>query len=361
MRARTSVLSEDQRRELQVENFIYHIIKKGEERPGYLSEVILANDRQRDFFRNIIAETGQGTQYCFINESSSFKTSCSNIIQDPLTNFVSESRTLAQDFLSRHTGGSMSDGVFIVARVSIPINITRVSFIALIKLDYTPVMRQHRVESDENIVELEEILEALSEQKFSVQKRALIDINNQFDWDVLAVERRKTGAVLDTEDAITDYFKNFMDIRLKETNSFLTKRVVVACHQWAKSYDGDLNGRTPTDIRQSVISLMDAYENGQVDYDDLKGRICTHPDRTQQQRIEQAFNSYMDQQGLGGVSFSPKPKSISRSARRGVWETDTGIKIIWDGIRSADELNKRTLEDGSVVVTIKANNIIEKE
>ncbi|MDD2356464.1 MAG: nucleoid-associated protein [Thiovulaceae bacterium] len=361
MSARTSVLSEEQRRELQVENFIYHIIKKGEEQPSYLSEVILANDRQRNFFKNIIAETGQGTQYSFISESSNFKTSCLNIIKDPDKNFVIESCKLAQDFLSRHTGGSMSDGVFIVARVSIPKNTTRVSFIALIKVDYMPVMRQHRVESDENRVELEEILEALSEQKISVQKRALIDINNQFDWDVLAVERRKSGAVLDTEDAITDYFKKFMDIRLRETDSALTKRVVVACHQWAKSYDGDLNGRTPTDIRQSVINLMDAYENGQIDYDDLKGRICTHPERTQQQRIEQAFNSYMDEQGLGGVSFSPKPKSISSSARKGVWETDTGIKIIWNGPRSEDQLNKRVLEDGSVVITIRANEITEKE
>ena len=361
MRTRASVLSEEQRRELQVENFIYHIIKKGEDTPSYLSEVVLANERQRTFFRDIIAETGQGTQYVFVNQTSDFKTHCQNIIDNPDTNFVSESRVLAQNFLSLHTGGSMSDGVLIVARVSIPISIDRVSFIALIKLDYTPVMRQHRNETDENIVELEEILEALSEQKSSIQKRALVDINNSFDWDVLAVERKRSGAVMDTEDAITDYFKNFMDIKLKETDSALTKRVVVACHQWAKSYDGDLNDRTPADIRHSVINLMDAYENGHIDYDDLKECICTHTNENQSQRMKESFDAYMDQEGLGGVSFSPKPKSIPGRARKGIWETDTGIQIIWNGVRSIDELKKEIQHDGSVVITIKANSITEKE
>lgn len=361
MGTRASVLSEEQRRELQVENFIYHIIKKGEETPSYLSEVILANERQRTFFRDIIAETGQGTQYNFVDENSSFRTRCKNIVTNPVLNFVNESCELAQDFLSRHTGGSMSDGVLIVARVSIPINMERVSFIALIKLDYTPVMRQHRTALNENIVELEEVLEALSEQKISVQKRALVDINNKFDWDVLAVERKRSSAVMDTEEAITDYFKKFMNIKLKETDSALTKRVVVACHQWAKSYDGDFEGKTPADIRHSVISLMDAYENGQIDYDELKERICIHTDPNQSQRMKQNFDAFMDQEGLGGVSFSPKPKSISGRSRKGIWETDTGIQIIWNGTRSEDELRKATLPDGSVLITIKANNITEKE
>ena len=201
----------------------------------------------------------------------------------------------------------------------------------------------------------------LSEQKNSVQKRALVDINNKFNWDVLAVERKRSSAVMDTEDAITDYFKGFMDIKLKETDSALTKRVVVACHQWAKNYDGDLEGKTPADIRHSVINLMDAYEKGQVDYDDLKECICSHTDQNQSQIMKQNFDVYMDQEGLGGVSFSPKPNSISGRARKGIWETDTGIQIIWNGVRSKEELDKTTLPDGSVVVTIKANNITEKE
>lgn len=362
MRGRASVLSEEQRHELHVENFIYHIIKKGENEPEFLDEVQLANDRQRDFFRKIIAETGEGTQYIFINDTSHFQTHCYNIISDPEVNFVQESRNLAQEFLSRHTGGSMSDGVLIVAHVTIPINTERKSFLALIKLDYTPVMRQHRrISGTENIVQLEEVLEALSEQKASVQKRALVDINNNFDWNVLAVERKKSGALLDTEDAITDYFKNFMGIKLRENDSSLTKRIVVECHRWAKMYNGDKDGKTPADIRHNVISFMDTYEDIQLDYEDFRDSICSHSSPEESKKMKNDFDSFMSENGLRGISFSPKPKSIAGKSRKGIWETDTGIQIIWDGLRSSRELKKEILPDGAVKVTIIANNITEKE
>ena len=106
---------------------------------------------------------------------------------------------------------------------------------------------------------------------------------------------------------------------------------------------------------------MDAFEDAQVDYDDLRDRICTHSNGDQRNRIEESFDLFMGEEGLRGISFSPKPKSISGRARKGIWETDTGIKVIWDGVRSSNELNKETLSDGSVQITIKANNITEKE
>ncbi len=370
MRGRDSVLSEEQKSQLQVENFIYHIIKKDEEKPEYLEEVHLANDRQKEFFRKIIAETGQGTQYKFINDLKSvdkndnttpFQKNCESIIKSPDKNFVKVSRLLAQDFLSRHTGGSMSDGVLIVARVTIPVNIDRVSFLALLKLDYTPVMRQHRAHKNGSVVELEEVLEALSEQKTSVQKRALVNIGNEFEWDVLAVERKKTGAFLDTEIAITDYFKNFMGIRLKQNDSSLTKKIVTECHAWAKSYEGDKGNRTPADIRHSVISYIDAYEDKQLDYDEFKDIICRHEDSKKSDQMKDDFDEYMADKGLKGISFSPKPKSIPGRSRKGIWETDTGIQIIWDGQRSTNQLKKEVMPDGAVKITIIANKITEKE
>lgn len=360
MRGRSSVLSEEQREKLQVENFIYHIIKNGEEQPEYLDEVHLANDRQKSFFRNIIAETGEGTQYKFINESSNFQRHCKEIVENPHENFTQQSRDLAQEFLSRHTTTNMSDGVFIVARVTIPINTVRTSFIALIKLDYTPVMRQHRTQREGNVVELEEVLEALSEQKASVQKRALIDMSNSFEWDVLAVERRKTGKELDTEDAITEYFKNFMGIRLKQNDSSLTKQIVSECYRWANQC-AELEGKTPSDIRHIVISLMDGYADRQIDYDDVKNTVCIHSNPEKSERIKKNFDNFMADNGLKGISFAPKPKSIPGRSRKGIWETDTGIQIIWEGERTNKQLKVEHLADGSVKIIIRANTLIEKD
>jgi len=77
--------------------------------------------------------------------------------------------------------------------------------------------------------------------------------------------------------------------------------------------------------------------------------------------MRHSFDTYMDNEGLNGISFSPKPKSISSSERKGTWKTDTGISIIWDGERSDDELHKEIQEDGSIIITIKANDVTEKD
>lgn len=364
MRNRISVLSDNQRNELRVENFIYHVIKAGEIEPEYLDEVVLSSDSQREFFRGIIAETGQGTQYVFIDRAlSPLAGLCTTATNEPDTRFNSVSRDIASLFLSYHTAGRTSDGVLIIARVTIPIGLERKSLIALIKLDYTPVLRQKRLEPEGVIarVELEEILEALSENKASVQKRALIDLDNNFDWNILAIERKKTGAVLDSDDAITDYFQSFLSVKLRENNSTLTKRVIKECHRWAKNYDGDLEGMTAGDIRHKAISVIEVFSNSEMSYNDFKERICLHHDVEQASRMSASFDAHMTEVGLRGVSFTPKPNSISTSERKRQWETDSGIKILWSGERNPTVLRKERQSDGSFLITIKANDVVESE
>ena len=362
MRNRSSVLNQNQRDELRVENFVYHIIKANEETPEYLEEVVLSSDTQREFFRGIIAETGQGTQYVFLNsETSTLASYCRNIVEDPDDNFIETSREIADSFLSYHTAGRTSDGVLIVARVTIPVAIERQSLIALIKLDYTPVLRQRRMEDGSARVALEEVMEALSEHKSSVQKRAIIDMGNNFNWNVLAVERKKVGAVLDSEDAISEYFKSFLTVRLKQNDSTITKKIVVECHRWAKNYDGDMDGKTPADIRHTVINLIDACADGELTYDELKERVCRHRDENQAQRILTSFDRHMDEAGFSGITFSPKPASVTNRDRKGEWETDSGIKIIWNGERNPNVLKKERQEDNSYLITIRANDITEKD
>lgn len=362
MRNRSSVLTEKQRGELIVENFVYHIIRTDQDEPEYLDEVVLSSEEQKRFFRDIIAETGQGTQYAFLDrKTSTIVQICKPILENPDNNFIDQSRQLAASFLSYHSGGQTSNGVFIVARATVPDGTSRKSLLAVIKLDYSPVLRQRRLSGKLARVSLEEIVEALSEQKSSVQKRALIDLEENDNWDILAVERKKTGSVLDTEDAITDYFKRFLGVKLRENSSSITKRMVTECHRWAKSYDGDLDGRTPADVRHSLISLMDAYEDGELSYDEVKDRVCRHKNPELVKRMRRSFDNHMDESGLSGVTFSPKPNSIQKSSRKGKWETDTGIQVIWQGERNPNLLDKEKQADGSYIITIKANDISEND
>ena len=361
MRNRNSVLTQPQRNELIVENFIYHILKSDEEQPEYLDEVVLSTETQRTFFEKIISETGQGTQYNFTDKPTShLVNACNSIITNPDTQFIDQSKEIARLFLNQHTGQT-ADGVLIIARATIPSGTTRQSLVALIKLDYTTVLRQQRDSHQATRVRLEEIIEALSEQASAVQKKALIQLSDDYHWDVLAVERKKTGAVLDTEDAISDYFKRFLGVQLRKNDSTLTKQVVVECHKWAKSYDGDLGGRTAADIRHSVINLMDAFVDGELTYEELKDRVCRHPNTTQAQRMSNSFDEHMNEIGLGGITFSPKPGSIPTKDRKGEWVTDAGIKVIWQGERNPNILEKQRQADGSYVITIRASSIEERE
>jgi hypothetical protein len=361
LRNRNSVLSQSQRNDLIVENFIYHILKSGEDEPECLDEVVLSSESQRNFFKKIISETGQGTQYNFTNKlASRLVDSCNLIISNPDSQFVEQSKQIAKLFLNQHSGQT-ADGVLIIARVTIISGVARQSLIALIKLDYTTVLRQQRNPSQTTRVRLEEIIEALSEQATSVQKKALIQLGENFSWDVLAVERKKTGAVLDTEDAISDYFKRFLGVRLKKNDSAITKQVVVECHKWAKSYDGDLGGKTPADIRHSVINLLDAFSDGELSYNDIKDRVCRHPNTEQAEKMLESFNAHMDEVGLGGISFSPKSGSIPAKDRKGEWLTDAGIKVSWQGERNPNTLSKEKQADGSYIITIRASSIEERE
>jgi len=358
---RVSALSQEQVSDLEVENFVYHIIKSAEKKPIYLTEVRLANSRQEDFFKRIISKTGFGTQYSFVDtERSVLATETKRAFSNPQKDFLSVSKNLALSFLSHHTGGNTSDGVFIVSLVTVPVDGGRYPLLAMLKLDYSPVMRQKLLRGgDVARVELEEVLEALSEQESSVQKKAIIDLGEKFDWDALAVERHKTGQKLDSEDATSEYFRRFLGVALKETNSTYSKQIVKHCHRWAKQYEGDLDDVTPSEVRHKAVSLLDAYEGSTLNYAEIKSRICTHSDPAQARIMGDSFDVYMNAESLQGISFSPKPRSIDTTDRKGEWQLDGGITVTWTGERNPNVLKKEKQPDGSYLVTIKAVNLLE--
>ncbi|MCF5354468.1 hypothetical protein GIW06_25080 [Pseudomonas syringae] len=141
----------------------------------------------------------------------------------------------------------------------------------------------------------------------------------------------------------------------------MTKQMVVACHRWARAYDGDFGGKTPSDVRHSVIGLLDAFADGEIAYSDIKDRVCTHTDPVEVARMKSSFDSHMGELGLGGVSFSPKPGSIPNKDRKGEWVTDAGVKVIWQGERNPSILDKKKQADGSYIITIRATTVEERE
>jgi 3-oxoacyl-ACP reductase-like protein len=191
---------------------------QGTSLPQYLDEVTLSVSQEK-FFTDKVIECARGTQYLFedVNKSKT-PVMCSEILNNPTLNFVNNSRELAEHFLVSHPN-TASSGVLIITRVTMVINTVAKSFIAILKVDYTKVLQQVRDKKNPKLMTFKEIVDSLSEDKSAIQKRVLVDVGNNFKWDVLAVERGRVGQKQDTNSAITDYFKKFLSVKLRENYS----------------------------------------------------------------------------------------------------------------------------------------------
>jgi hypothetical protein len=321
----------------------------------YLSAVDLS-DEQESFFKKMIAESSKGTKYKFVDKENvplfvGGSELIGNISDGEL--FLNTSKQLAQNFKATHDN-RMSDGILIVTVFSMLVNEQPKNFLAILKVDYEPVLQQIRDSDDSTKVTFQEITDSLLEDKKALQKRALVDVSDAFDWDVIAVERAKTVAEQDTEGAIGKHFKNFLSVTLLENNSTLTRKVIAQTKRWA---DGraELN---PSDVRARVIKYIEAHDGQSVNLDDIRDVICEHEDQEIKTVLMESFNQHMDDESLTGVQFLSRANSIPDKERRTKLKTNTNVILEWRG-EMADVGITRERINGQEVFTIAAERVDE--
>ena len=356
MTARLATLDDAAISSLTIHNFIYHILVQGAAAPDYLDRVTLTRD-QSNFFKEMIIECAKGTQYAFADPSHSvIYQSCDSILSDPQNNFIDRSRDLASNFLSTHPHNA-SDGILIVAQVSMVINTITNNFIAILKVDYTKVLEQVRDRNQPGYVSFNEIVDSLSENKSSIQKRALIDIGTTFNWDVLAVERGKTGQQLHTDVAISDYFKSFLSVNLMHTDSTYARKVPSAVYQWART-EAEIDA---SDAKAISISVIKSNDGCSMSMDDIKDRVCSHDDSAVVSRLRNSFDTFMSsvEVQLSGVQFVARGDSIRAKDSYAKMETNYGVTIQWEGERQDAMIEKIVLPNGQLKIEIIADNVTE--
>jgi hypothetical protein len=224
--ARESALTKLQKENITINKFIFHIISKDEDKPIYLDEALLT-DEQKSFFQDRIAEVAEGTQFGFVDKENNILTNlCKNLHIDTL--FIENSRIITNEFKKFHTG-NMSDGAFIISTFDMPDkNDSTISLIALIKMDNKKVLEYtYSDNADNRQVQLREISKSFIESKDAVQKVAIINVTDEFKWDILAKERGKS-------EGVTEYFKKFLDANEQDTPSILTRKTVQEISKWAR-------------------------------------------------------------------------------------------------------------------------------
>lgn len=349
---RPLVINESMRDSIEIHNFIYHILLKDAEEVDYLSEVVLTST-QKYFFRDMIAEASRGTKYDFIDaERGDVSLSCRSILEDQTDdNFVKCSEKLAFDFKLDHDK-RMADGIVVVTCFSMIVNTERKRFIALLKLDYQSVLRQVRDSENPKKVSFQEIADSLVEDKSAIQKRAVIDVGTTFNWDVIAVEQGKSNSKQDTDDALGVHFKNFLGIKLKESNSALTRSVLNHSRVWAEKQDNV----SPSDTKARVISFLEANDDRTVTLDEIRDIVCVAESEPETNNLKKSFNTYMDEANLSGTSFKSRAQSIPKSTKKNKWQTNKHVTITWEGEMDKAGIKKTQLGD-TVKIEITANKI----
>ncbi len=357
MSERESILNQGARDSLEIHNFIYHIIETSKSKPDYLESVQLTGT-QKHFFKDMLLETSKGTRYQFTDKTNNTLVNhCSGIITNPGAKFVDISKLIVSDFKKTHSG-PMSDGIVIVAHASMVVNKVKQYFIFLLKVDYTKVLAQKRDPKNKGHVSFTEIADTLSEDKKAIQKRALIDVSHTFEWDVLAVERGKSASQLDTEIAITKYFKDFLGVKLQKVDSSYSRMVPTKIYQWAKS-NGDPEAYLKKAKAVDYIKLNDGQS---ISMDSIRDLVCSDPDQQKQTDNVTSFNTFMDKHEFNGVQFVARKNSIVERDKVTKIRNNNKVTIEWPGEPAAAGVLITNLPDGTIEhrVISQIVNVLDK-
>lgn len=355
---------------LQIENFIYHTIRHDLDEPSFNDEISLEQD-QKEFFEKQIRRACEGTQFLF--SSPKYNTcciDCIDILHDD-SKLVPKSRMLAQRFFTAHNL-TMNDGIFIVAIVSVLIGDKRYRLLSFLKIDFTTVYQQQRNSvGGKQVISLTRILDSLADTPRALQKWAIIDPGDKFAWDVMALQRGKTGKDKDTNEAISDYFRSFLQVIVRDNPSSLTKKTVASTSSWSKEVAGMLPSHIKhTDIKARSVSYFDSHEkfetNSYVDHvlgtfvplefmdDDLSDAQQHEKKQYQQLQVDcrASLVDMLTENQIAGQVFESRPNSIPIPNRKNKLVTGEDVTIFFKGELSENNI-EITEENGEKVITIR--------
>ena len=341
---RESVLTAADRNQIRIEKLIFHIILKNELQPRYLNEVTITEE-QRRFFRDRLDDAAAGRQFVFLDGSTTKEKSL-ELINCDNNRFVQLSKDLAADFRRQH-GPNTNDGVFIVSVASIGPR----KLIFLIKFDHRKIY-QYQIQDGGRAL-LREVQDTFSEDKNSIQKVALIDVGDTALWDVLVTDL----AARPEKGYITDYFKRFLDVMPRETDTDLTKQALNMAFKWALDNHDDL---PETQDASDYKSRAKAYllGNDTFDSDAFINSVVLDGDTARRERHRASFKQMMENEGLYGQNFTLIHSALNRKSTKNVRLTQEGLRIEWVG--SAEDVNYSVTpkdENGQQTITIKTGGI----
>jgi hypothetical protein len=207
---------------------IFHIILTNDVKPVFLEELEITEEQQK-FFKERLADSAQGRQYIFTEDNPPIKQLAEKIVNASDEDFLSISKDITGRFQTNHIDNT-NDGVFVLSIASIK----KRKLLFLIKLDHKKVY-EYKVKGGKAL--LEEVKNTFSEDKTSIQKVALIDVDSNIVWDVLVFDRNNfISAIFANPETLLEQSVNddFLHIRQRKDEYYNTQNIMSLCKNFVK-------------------------------------------------------------------------------------------------------------------------------
>ncbi len=339
--AKESMLTLEEREAIQIEKFIFHIIIKEDVNPRFLDAVEISDD-QRNFFKARLADAAQGRQYLFNDYSETKEKSIQILSAVDEGDFIRLSREIAYKFKSTHNKNT-NNGVFIICTAS---TLRNRKLLFLVKLDHKKIY-QYKV-NDNNQALLQEVQDTFTEDKTAIQKFALIDVNPDVKWDVLVYDRSSRAELGN----ITEYFKSFLGVYVRETEDDLTRKAVRTTREWATLNKSILN---PNQGVATYKNLAQSYLNNHEIFDTDKFIEAVIQDENEDRRaiLKASFLQHLENIGLAYQEFHINKNALNKKITKNIRETAEGVKIEWEGTENDKNIEISDTPDANGLYTIR--------
>jgi hypothetical protein len=334
---------------LQIEQFVFHIIIKDKDIPRYLDNVQLTQTQLEFFKEQFCLAAKISHEYEFIDrETSSTYQMINELVNSPIEKFIPISKKLTGSFHSQHRG-NVNDGIFIIALVRLP-ETGRLLF--LIKMDHEKVLDFELRDIDHNVTTaiLRKVINPIVQSKEAIQKVAIIDVSERYPWDILANDRA-TGS----RPEVSNYFASFLQMKPMETEEKLMNKTVDAAREWARINKAELQ-QLPGKIKEKAVTFME--HRPVFEAESFAEEILAEEPDERQERLKVSLVNFLDQEGIANRSFSPNYDGLYNKPSKLI--TGEDVELRWKGSMENNFIEIKKPEetgDGLFHILIKTQKV----
>ena len=121
-----------------------------------------------------------------------------------------------------------------------------------------------------------------------------------------------------------------MGVNPRETDTDLTKKALSAARKWA------MQNKVYIDPKQEVSLYKNRAKGYLLNHDrfdttEFIEAVIQDPDTNRREALKGSFQTFLQNEGIAGQTFTPKSSAIPSSVTKNIRKTAEGVRIEWEG------------------------------